>query len=65
MPSTHNCRTTGCKQTANGGKGYCSRHYAAWKRGGLPKSRYKTCRVEASDFGAGSACREVCPESPS
>ena len=41
------CKHDGCKQPASGGKGYCSRHYAAWKRGGLPKARYKTCRVEA------------------
>ena len=40
------CKHSGCKQTANGGKGYCSRHYAAWKRGALAKAHYKTCRVE-------------------
>jgi hypothetical protein len=40
------CKHDGCKASAAGGKGYCGRHYAAWKRGALPKSRYKTCRVE-------------------
>jgi hypothetical protein len=47
MPRAANCKSSGCKRTANGGKGYCSRHYAAWKRGGMPKARYKTCRAEA------------------
>ena len=41
------CKFAGCAQPANGGKGYCRRHHAAWKRGKLPKARYKTCRVEA------------------
>ena len=44
-PST-GCRQAGCKRPADGGKGYCTRHYAAWKRGELPKRRYKTCRAE-------------------
>jgi hypothetical protein len=41
------CRHEGCKQTATGGKGYCARHYTAWKRGKLPKARFKTCQAEA------------------
>ena len=40
------CKHAGCKRPADGGKGYCGRHYAAWKAGELPKRRYKTCRVE-------------------
>ena len=40
------CKQTDCSRPAAGGKGYCARHYAVWKRGGLPKTRYKTCRVE-------------------
>jgi hypothetical protein len=48
MPkSAVTCKHEGCSLPATGGKGYCARHYAAWKRGALPKSRYKTCRVEA------------------
>jgi len=41
-----NCKHEGCARPGNGGKGYCGRHYAAWKRGELPKARYKTCRAE-------------------
>lgn len=47
MPDqTTNCRHDGCKQQSNAGRGYCRRHYNAWKRGALPKARFKTCRVE-------------------
>lgn len=47
MPSpTTECKHEKCSKPANGGKGYCGRHYSAWKRGSLPKARYKTCRVE-------------------
>jgi hypothetical protein len=40
------CKAEGCKKPVDGGKGYCTRHYRAWRRGGLPKPRYKTCRAE-------------------
>ena len=47
MPNpSANCKQEACSKPATGGKGYCARHYAAWKRGQLPKARYKTCRVE-------------------
>ena len=46
MPPAGKCKHTDCSQPDDGGKGYCRRHYAAWKRGALPKARYKTCRVE-------------------
>jgi hypothetical protein len=40
------CKHEACSKPADGGKGYCRRHYALWKRGGLPKARYKICQVE-------------------
>jgi hypothetical protein len=40
------CKHEACAKPADGGKGYCRRHYAAWKRGELPKGRYKTCQAE-------------------
>ncbi|TMB56332.1 MAG: vegetative protein [Deltaproteobacteria bacterium] len=40
------CKHEGCEKPSDGGKGYCARHYAAWKRGRLPKARYKSCRIE-------------------
>jgi hypothetical protein len=47
MPNpSKSCRQAGCGRPADGGKGYCGRHYRQWRRGGLPKARYKTCRVE-------------------
>ena len=47
MPNaSKDCKHEGCPKPASGGKGYCQRHYAAWKRGGMPKARYKICRAE-------------------
>jgi hypothetical protein len=40
------CKHEGCNRPASGGKGYCMGHYRAWKRGVLPKARFKTCHVE-------------------
>jgi hypothetical protein len=40
------CRHEGCAQKATGGKGYCARHYAAWKRGKMAKPRYDSCGAE-------------------
>jgi len=44
--TTATCKHDGCTAAADGGKGYCVRHYRAWKRGKLPKARYDTCRAE-------------------
>jgi hypothetical protein len=47
MPNpSASCKQSECKRPADGGKGYCRRHYAAWKRGELAKPSYKTCRAE-------------------
>jgi hypothetical protein len=54
------CKHAGCSRSADGGKGYCARHYAAWKRGTLPKARYKSCRVEGCRRRA--AARGRCEE---
>lgn len=40
------CKHEACSRPADGGKGYCRRHYAAWKAGELPKARYNTCGAE-------------------
>ena len=47
MPSKdRECKAEECAKPAEGGKGYCRRHFAAWKRGAMPKARYNTCRVD-------------------
>lgn len=46
LNSQTGCRHEGCARKADGGKGYCRRHYKAWRQGALPKARYKTCRIE-------------------
>lgn len=39
------CQVKGCKR-AYRAKGYCRIHYNKWRRGELPKSRFKTCSAE-------------------
>jgi hypothetical protein len=61
------CKHSACEKPADGGKGYCRRHYAAWKRGELPKGRYKTCRCEehfARDHPGKGAARGAAPSEP-
>lgn len=59
-----NCKHEKCEGPA-AGKGYCKRHYRAWKLGKLPKARYKICTAEAcrKPRAAGSKCAEHTPVS--
>lgn len=40
-----NCKAEKCKAEVRA-KGYCSRHFKKWRRGELPKPRYKICKEE-------------------
>ena len=53
------CKFEGCSASVVG-KGYCSRHYGQWRRGALPKGRYKICTAEAcrKPRAVGSKCTE-------
>lgn len=53
------CKKDGCEKPAMG-KGYCTPHYKAWRRGELPKKRYKICTAEGcrKPRHAGSKCEE-------
>jgi hypothetical protein len=53
------CKQDGCERPSVG-KGYCDRHYRQWRRGELPKGRYKTCTAEAcrKPRANGSKCAE-------
>ncbi len=53
------CKKDGCEK-ASVGKGYCARHYKEWRRGALPKGRYKICTAEGcrKPRHAGSKCEE-------
>jgi hypothetical protein len=44
MGTKGTCKADGCDKVAVG-KGYCARHYQAWKRGKMPKPRYDRCRM--------------------
>lgn len=60
MTTATTCKHEGCSAGADGGKGYCDRHYQAWKRGAMPKARYDTCRVEGCHKRV--EARGRCPE---
>lgn len=55
------CKMEGCERPAVG-KAYCARHYKQWRRGELPKGRYKTCTHEGcrKPRSIGSKCEEHC-----
>jgi hypothetical protein len=58
--SKGSCKAEGCSGAAVG-KGYCTRHYKKWRRGSLPKGRYKICTAEGCRkprAAAGSRCEE-------
>ena len=44
MGTKGTCKADACEKDVVG-KGYCRRHYDAWKRGGLPKAPYATCKT--------------------
>ncbi len=39
------CRAEGCGRAAVS-KRYCRKHYRLWRRGEMPKPRYKICSAE-------------------
>jgi len=45
MGTKGTCKIAGCEKGVRG-KGYCERHYRAWRRGKLPKARYRSCNAE-------------------
>jgi len=45
MADKGTCKTDGCDKLVQA-KGYCTRHYAQWRKGKLPKPRYKSCNAE-------------------
>jgi hypothetical protein len=45
MTTSSHCKAKKCKRAVRA-KGYCDRHYKAWRRGELPKPRYRICKAE-------------------
>ena len=39
------CKAANCGKEVQA-KGYCSRHFNQWRKGKMPKPRYKTCNAE-------------------
>jgi hypothetical protein len=46
------CKVSGCKRPYRA-KGFCNVHYAQWRKGKLPKSRYKTCHFGVNKLKRG------------
>ena len=57
--SKGSCKHEGCSKDVVG-KGYCARHYKLWRRGELPKARYKICTAEGcrKPRATGSKCEQ-------
>lgn len=45
MASKGTCKAPECNKEVQA-KGYCPRHYRQWRKGKLPKPRYKSCNAE-------------------
>ncbi len=54
------CEVKGCKRPYRA-KGYCTVHYNKWRRGELPKSRFKTCNfgVQKLKRGEKKECMKI------
>lgn len=59
MGSRGTCKFEGCDKDVRG-KGYCERHYRAWRRGKLGKARYRSCNAEGCNKP--SVQRALCEE---
>jgi hypothetical protein len=59
MASKGTCKASDCERAVIA-KGYCRKHYRLWKRGAMPKPRYKTCTFEncRRRRSRGSLCQE-------
>ena len=53
------CKADGCEKEIEA-KGYCVRHYRQWRKGKLPKPRYKSCNAE--NCHKPQSRRGLCPE---
>lgn len=57
-PETSTCKATSCDKSIRA-KGYCDRHYRAWRKGKMGKPRHPSC----NEAGCGKAPlrRGLCP----
>jgi hypothetical protein len=59
MGNRGTCKAEGCDKDVRG-KGYCERHYRAWRRGKMGKARYTSCNAEGCRKPG--TRRSLCPE---
>jgi hypothetical protein len=58
MGNKGTCKAEGCEKDVHG-KGYCERHYRAWRRGKMGKARYTPCHTDGCTKPA--VRRSLCP----
>jgi hypothetical protein len=59
MAETSTCKAESCDKAVRA-KGYCDRHYRAWRKGKLGKPRHRSCNE--SGCGKAPSRRGLCPE---
>jgi len=59
MASKGTCKAPECNKEVQA-RGYCPRHYRQWRKGKLPKPRYKSCNAEGCHKP--QTRRGLCPE---
>ena len=59
MANNGTCRAPQCGKEVQA-KGYCLRHYRQWRKGKLPKPRYRSCNAEGCHKP--QTRRGLCPE---
>ena len=79
MASKGTCKASECSHEVQA-KGYCARHYRQWRKGKLPKPRYRSCNAEgchkprarrglcsehfAKEYGKSRAAEGAAPSAP-
>ena len=59
MATKGTCKASGCEKDVEA-RGSCPRHHAQWRRGKLPKPRYRSCNQEGCHKPRSR--RGLCPE---
>lgn len=59
MANKGTCQAPACEKEAHA-KGYCVQHYRKWRKGEMPKPRYRACNAEGCHKPRSR--RGLCPE---
>ncbi len=59
MSNKGSCKAANCGKDVRA-KGYCDRHYRAWRKGSMGKPRHRSCNEKGC--GKAPARRGLCPD---